>query len=123
LALKNERRQASLLDPKSAKIGSRRHIRLRPTECVFLYLGRPFVGHTDKIDYTANAQSLHHSAAVNLDGLLGDAQIASNLLVEAPRDDRHEYFALTGGQGRNFYLDRFQLRMKLTGLSIPGLST
>jgi hypothetical protein len=84
--------------------------------CVSLLWKTEFAGHADKIGYAANAQFLHHSAAVNLDGLLDDAQIVSNLLVHAPRDDMYEYFALTWGQGRKFFLDRFQLRMKLARL-------
>jgi hypothetical protein len=46
-----------------------------------------FLGHTNEISYGANAEFLHHPAAMNLDGLLDGAQIAGNLLVEASRDD------------------------------------
>ena len=45
-----------------------------------------FVRHTDKLGYVANTEFLHHLFSVNLGGLLDDAQIACNLLVEAPRD-------------------------------------
>ena len=71
----------------------------------------------------ANTQFLHHPLAVNLGGLLDDTQIAGNLLVEAPRDDLHPYFALTWNEGRNFCLDRFLFRIKLTRAGVPCLSS
>src|SRR5687768_1790059 len=82
-----------------------------------------FVRHTDKLGYVADTQFLHHLFSVNLGGLLDDAQIACNLLVEAPRDDLHPYLALTWSQSRNSCLDRLQFRIKRTRGSIPNLST
>ena len=64
--------------------------------------------HTNEVRYGANAQLLHHPAAMNLDGLLDGAQIAGNLLVEAACDHMHQHFALARGQGLDFRLDRFQ---------------
>jgi len=48
-----------------------------------------FFGHTNEISYGANAEFLHHPAAMNLDGLLDGAQIAGNLLVEASCHDMY----------------------------------
>jgi hypothetical protein len=76
-------------EPKGAKDRkSSRHTRLRPTLGYLSLLRKvEFLRHPNEIGYVANAQFLHHSAAVNLDGLLDSAQVARNLLVEASCDD------------------------------------
>ena len=61
--------------------------------------------HADEIRHRAQAQFLHHSAAMDFDRLFDRTQIAGNLLVESARDNLGKYLPLARGQGSEFRLD------------------
>ena len=81
------------------------------------------LGHANEIGDDANAQFLHHPAAVDLDGLFDRTQIAGNLLVEPSRHDMRKTLRVRAGSGSDLRLHRFHLGMKPTRHSVPGFST
>jgi hypothetical protein len=54
------------------------------------------VGHAEQFGHGGGAHLLHHGGAVRLDGALGRAQEAGDLLVESAGDDEAEDLPCAG---------------------------
>src|SRR5262245_35288405 len=68
------------------------------------------LGHPDEIGDGARLHLLHDAAPVDLDRLLGDAEIPRDLLVELAGDDVEENLALARGEGVEAVLELLSLR-------------
>src|SRR5437879_5122149 len=114
-----------MLPPSKTIAAALRARRVGPWANTYVSLLRQIelLDHANEIGNGANAQFLHHPAAVDLDGFFDRTQIPGNLLVEPTCRHMRKHFAFARCQGTDLRLDRFHLGMKPTRLGVPGFRT